>query len=346
MVALYGGGRCFSMAVVFAAALFVYSPPCASGEPSPEKVEAPPQSSEWDAVFNVAFSPDGRLLATGSFDGPTIIWDVDSGARLQTLVGHYNAILSLAFSPDSKSLVTGSHDGTGAAIRWDVRTGKQLCKIEGHRGEIHSAAISPDAKLIATGTDFGQILLSDAESGRTRRTLLHGDKDKGWPGYVESLAFNPDGKLLASGSEDKTVMLWDVDTGNQVRLFDGLRDGVFFVAFSPDGKRLATAAGRDGIVFWDVATGKKLRNLGASDEACLGILSSDWKTAITARAKEATILNVESGNTIRRLDRHEEEFSVPRAFSPDGKLFVFASTHGAELFDVQTGQRKRELRSR
>ena len=138
MEALSAGRRWFSIACVFTAFLFVGWSPCACAEdsPTPENVEAPPHTVQSDAVYSAAFSPDGRLIATGSFDGPTIIWDANSGARLQTLVGHYNAVLSLAFSPDSQSLVTGSNDGTGAAIRWDVRSGKQRCKIERHRGEI------------------------------------------------------------------------------------------------------------------------------------------------------------------------------------------------------------------
>lgn len=186
----------------------------ADGKPpaAKENVVSTPATEESDAIFNAAFSPDGKLLATGAFDGTTTIWSVESGKQVQTLVGHEWVVLSLAFSPDGKWLVTGSHDASGTAIRWDVRTGKRLCNIEGHRGEIQSAAVSPDAKLIATGTDWGQILISDAESGRNRRELSHAEENQGWPGYVLSLAFSRDGKLLASGSEDKTVMLWDVET--------------------------------------------------------------------------------------------------------------------------------------
>jgi WD40 repeat protein len=352
MKALYRGDRFFSMSVVFAAIVIGGWPMGADAGDSPtaEKVEAPPRTSEWDAVLTAAFSPDGKLLAAGSCDGPTIIWDVDSGRRLQTLVGHYNAVYSLAFSPDGKWLVTGSADGMGAAIRWDVRTGKPLCRIEGHPGEIHSVAIGPNAKVIATGTDFGRILISDAETGRTRKTLVHGDKEEGsWPGYVTALAFNPDGKLLASGSEDKTVILWDVESGNQVCALNALQGAVTFVAFSPDGRRLATATGRDGIVLWDIATGKKLQSLGASDERCHGILSSDWKTAVIATSKRQTILNVETGHTIRRVEHVEvegEAFWAPTAFSPDGKLVVAATNRGAELRDVRTGTKKSVLSCR
>jgi WD40 repeat protein len=140
-------------------------------------------------------------------------------------------------------------------------------------------------------------------------------------------------------------MLWDVKNGNRIRTFDGLQDAVTFVAFTSDGKRLAAAAGRDGIVFWDVVTGKKLRSVGASDEQCFSVLSPDWKTAVTVAHKgQASILNVESGQTVRRIGPLEEEWSVPRSFSPDGKLLVIASALSAELWDTQTGKKKCQLR--
>lgn len=115
--------------------------------------------------------------------------------------------------------------------------------------------------------------------------------------------------------------------------------------FSGDGKQLVTAAVGDGIVFWDVASGKKLRSVGASDKKNFSVLSSDLKTAVIVTADwQATIFNVETGEMVRRLEHFEEE-SAPKAFSPDGKLVVIVSEHGAALWDVRTGQKKRELRS-
>jgi len=334
------------MFVVIAATTLVGALARADGKVSAntQKAEEAPADEESDAVFNAVFSPDGKLLAAGSYGGPTTIWNVEAGEQVQTLVGHESAVASLAFSPDGKWLVTGSFDASGAAIRWDMRTGKRLCKIEGHQGEIQSAAVSPDGKLIATGTDWGQILLSDAESGQTRRELRHSEKETGWPGYVHSLAFSPDGKMLASGSEDKTVMLWDVETGKRIRTLDGLTGGVTFAAFSQDGKRLAVATVRDGIVFWDVATGKKRRSIGASDNPCFAIVSPDWKTTVKVVGKgQISAFNIETGETVWRLEGLEAEL-VPRSFSPDGKLIAVVSLHDAELWDAKTGKKKCELR--
>ena len=152
------------------------------------------------SVYSVAFSPDGKVLASGS--GGTIkLWDVKSGALLKTLKGHSWSVYSVAFSPDGKVLASGSYDKT--ILLWDVESGALLQTLKGHSWGVLSVAFSPDGKVLASGSGDNTIKLWDVKSGALLKTL------KGHSDDVLSVAFSPDGKILASGSNDETIKFWE-----------------------------------------------------------------------------------------------------------------------------------------
>jgi WD domain, G-beta repeat/Patatin-like phospholipase len=151
-------------------------------------------------VRSVAFSPDGKLIVSGSYDRSVIVWEVATGILRQTLKGHLDSVRSVAFSPDSKLIASGSDNDR--VIIWDVATGTLRQMFEGHSRFIRSVAFSPDSKLIASGSDNWSVIAWEVATGILRQTL------KGHIGGVTSVAFSPDGKLLASGSSDKTIGIW------------------------------------------------------------------------------------------------------------------------------------------
>ncbi|MEH1959058.1 MAG: hypothetical protein V7L05_04040 [Nostoc sp.] len=155
--------------------------------------------SSW--VKSVAFSPDGKTLASGNDDKTIKLWDVKTGAQIRTLQAHSGLVRSVAFSPDGKILASGSSDNT--IKLWDVTTGAQIHTIQAHSDSLRSVAFSPDGKTLASGSSDNTIKLWDVKTGAQIRTLqAHSE-------WVWSVAFSPDGKTLASGSYDNTIKLWD-----------------------------------------------------------------------------------------------------------------------------------------
>ncbi|KAM6504757.1 hypothetical protein FSOLCH5_015252 [Fusarium solani] len=199
-------------------------------------------------VRSIAFSPDGKLIASGSGDETIKVWDAATGEVRHTLQSHGHWVRSIAFSPDGKLIASATADTTIKV--WDTAKGEVKRTLEGHGHWVRSVAFSPDGKLIATGSWDRTIKVWDAAMGEVKHTL------KGHGRSVESVAFSPDGKLIASGSNDWTIKVWDSATGEVKRTLQSHGGPVDSVAFSPDGNLIASGLVNGTVKVWDAATGE------------------------------------------------------------------------------------------
>jgi hypothetical protein len=232
-------------------------------------------------VRGVAFSPDGRLLATASTGRTARLWDPATGECVRTLTGHAEAVYGVAFSPDGRLLATASMDST--AKLWDPATGECVGTLTGHAEAIYGVAFSPDGQLLATASDDSTAKLWDPATGECVRTLT------GHAAGLRGVAFSPDGRLLATASTDKTARLWDPATGEYLRTIVSRMAVVCGVTFSPDGRLLATASMDNMAKVWDPASGEWVGTLVGHAETVYGVaFSPDGRLLATASMDRTT----------------------------------------------------------
>jgi WD40 repeat protein len=286
-------------------------------------------------VLSVAFSPDGKTLASGDYDKNIILWDVKTGQSIYTLSGHSDIVRILAFSPDGKKLASGSADTT--IILWDVETGQLRDQLRGHSNLINSLSFSPDGNTLTSGSGDGSIILWDMNPRQPISRVLNGYTHGG---PVLSIAFSPDGKMLASGSVDTTIMLWNVEKSQSIGdqpLF-GHTEVVRSVTFSPDGKMLASGSGDGNIILWDVMTRKAIVSLSGHTAPITSVTFSPDGRTLASGSEDKTVMlwDVEKHQAIAALSGHSTSVNSI-AFNPDGKTLASGSGDGSIiLWDVMT----------
>ncbi len=291
------------------------------------------------SILSVAFSPDGKLLATSDTNGEIRLWQLAErcggaepfGKLLLSYQGHSSWTLSVIFSPDGRTLASSSVDQT--VKLWDVDTGKCRKVFQGHDNWVWSVAFSPDGRTLASSSFDQTVKLWDVDTGKCLRTF------QGHTSRVWSVAFSPDGRTLASSSFDQTVKLWDIVTGQCLRTLQEQAHFSWSCAFSPDGVTLASISKDHAVKLWNIETGS-YKMLQGHTSWVLSVTFSPDGSKLATGSNDHTVKSwdARTGKCLRTLAGHTNRvWSV--AFSPDGVTLASSSEdQTVKIWNTQTGQ--------
>ena len=302
-------------------------------------------------VNSVAFSPDGKMLASGHLDGVIRLWNINTGEHRQIQTPN-KSVSELIFSPDGRTIVSSSGHDTRL---WDVATGEFKASLEDTTG-IYNIVFNSDGTILY-GANRNELRLWDPDTGKIKMRL--GIESS----YLQPV-FSLDGQTIASARwSDSTIELWDPRTGklknaligdpkyvkmitisNGVpKLVDYPINSIRSIAFSPDGRTLAASSGRE-IVFWDINTGQQKTTLTGKDDFRFGnlLFSSDGHTLAARNKSEIYLWNIDATDIRKSELRHtisgysQELNSI--AFNSDGQKLVTGHEYSTRLWNPKEGQ--------
>ena len=272
-----------------------------------------------EPVTCVAYSPDGKTMATAHESKSVRLREAATGDVRTLLVGHQDVVNSVAYSSDGKTLATASSDKT---VRlWDAATGAARTTLEGHTDRVLAAVFSPDGQTLASCGSDKTVRLWDVATGR-ELTRLYGHAE-----LVRAVAFSPDGKWLASTGADHTVKVWDVDAREAAFTLSGSAGTA--VVFSPDGSTLASPAedrpgtGRGGVLLWDAKTGRLRRTLAGQRTTVWSLAFSPGGQTLAGGSRDGSVAlwDLASGKSLCEVRPHQGIVTT-LAFAPDTSTLV------------------------
>lgn len=270
-------------------------------------------------VFDVRFSPDGRRVATASWDGSAILWDPQTRKQVRKLTGHFGWVMSICFNDNGTEIATSGFDGT---VRiYDAHSGRERKVLIGTMAQpLMHVEFSPDSLRVAATCADKTVRVWDRASGDALLVLTGAD------GPMAELHYSPDGKLIAAVGTDKLVHLWDANTGEKLAALAGHQGAMPTVRFSHDGTRIATGGVDREIRIWDVATRTCIKVLTGHTDAVHNVrFTRDDKRLYTGSGdKTVRLWDIESGRELLVLPGHDNAISRI-AIAPDESMVVSAS---------------------
>ncbi|MBN3909245.1 MAG: NACHT domain-containing protein [Nostoc sp. NMS1] len=289
-------------------------------------------AATFGGITSVAFSPDGRCLATSDTNGEIHVWGISNSKQLFSCEEHNSWIWNIAFSPVHSVLASCGQDHT--IKLWDITTGECLKTLYGHTSIVTAIAWSPDAKLLASSSYDHTVKVWHLATGQCVQTL------EGHNACVWSVAFHPADQILATAGEDNTIRLWDLETGCCVQALEGHQQWVKAIAFSPEGQILASGSFDQTVKLWDIHTKVCLMTLQGHAGVITSVAFSPKGEQLASGSYDQTvkIWDIDTGKCLDTLEKHTNRiWSV--AFHPQGHLIASGGDdHAARVWELQTGQ--------
>lgn len=250
-------------------------------------------------ILNLAWSPDGKILATAGLDGLIRLWDMEeNGKPAGMLEGYTNFALCLAWGPDN-SLAAGTHQKT--IDIWDIREKKIRTRLESHQDSVHTLSWSSDNRLLASGSYDGEVKIWNLTSPKPMKTLRVDDS------YIQTTLFSPDGQMLAAGSRSGIIKLWAVKFFQLLETIDASSQGVYSLAWSGNGRWLASGCGQGDILLKDTASGES-QIIRGHQGAVTGLSFHPGLKVLASKSKDHTV-RIWDSNSVKCL----HVFDVPHS---------------------------------
>ena len=329
-------------------------------------------AEKFSTVLCVAFSPDGKLLASGDTQGKICLRQMPNGQIVQIYSEHQAWVRSIAFDPNGQTLASASRDCTvklwaittsqclhtfkhaklasglawspdgtmlasvgfdGTLRVWNSQTGECLKVLRGNASQIASVAWSPDGKILACPGGDNTVLLWDALLGELLETLSE------HTGQVWYVAFSPNGKTLASSSHDGTIKLWNLPSGKCCQTVRGNFGGIaWWLAFNPDGRALAGGCQDGSVRLWEIYTGKSLKiTQGYTSKVWSVAFSPDGKTLVSSNNQSIEFWNTATGDCLQTWHGHSNAVRDVAAGINGQKLASAHHDGTLRLWNVATG---------
>jgi|GEM_PF-2404952 len=269
---------------------------------------------EKQEVFSLAYSPDGKYLASGNKDSKIMIWDIDKQKMIKMVEGHKEKIYSLSYSPNGKYLVSG---GLDSRIKiWDTSTWKVIKTIKNHVAGVRSIKYSPDGRYLASGSDDGSVIIWDTSNWKKVKMFISSYQ-------IMTLDFSPNGKYLAEGGTNY-VKIWDTSTWKEIKTLKGKYNYTMALSFDSAGKYLIAGDFDGNIKIWETKTWVEAKTIKAHSKKIRTIVAGHNYLASGSDDGSIIIWDASSWEKIKTIENPDGKI-LSLAYSPDGKYLASGS---------------------